>query len=369
MEKKFTRFELYELVWSEPMVALARRYLISDTGLRKLCRRMEIPIPNIGHWQNVQHGKTRKRKPLIVNLLVNQEVTLKLRVQGSGGVTGVESPLTILHHQILADKTLPLTVPDKLVSKDTLILNVKRDLAEKRYRTSGSLVSSSADYLDISVSHKNLKRALIFMSALIRILKLRGHSIEVKKSETFAIVEGQQIKLTLREKTKRVEGVETWQPGAYLPMGILSLQMKQSYHVMEAKDGKVLLENQLAKILAKLELKGREARLEAEHYKKLIEEREAKEKLEKERKHRQAKELEDFKTLIQKAERWKKAQLVREFINELKMTAKASDPWLEWAMGKCDWYDPLIESEDSTLVTIDRDSIFLKKEQLSFTNW
>jgi hypothetical protein len=34
-----TREELYEDVWSQPMLTLARRYGMSDRGLAKLCSR------------------------------------------------------------------------------------------------------------------------------------------------------------------------------------------------------------------------------------------------------------------------------------------------------------------------------------------
>ena len=45
MEKQiFTRAELYEMVWSEPMRTIAGRYKISDVGLRKICVRKNIPV-------------------------------------------------------------------------------------------------------------------------------------------------------------------------------------------------------------------------------------------------------------------------------------------------------------------------------------
>lgn len=38
-----TRNELYELVWSEPLLTLSKKYNISDNGLRKIWVRMNIP--------------------------------------------------------------------------------------------------------------------------------------------------------------------------------------------------------------------------------------------------------------------------------------------------------------------------------------
>ena len=57
MEKvTLTRKELYDLVWSEPLSRLAKKYKISDNGLRKICKRMNIPIPAMGHWQKIQNN-------------------------------------------------------------------------------------------------------------------------------------------------------------------------------------------------------------------------------------------------------------------------------------------------------------------------
>lgn len=52
----FTRKELYDLVWSEPMSQIARRHGISDRGMAKACVAASIPVPGVGHWAKIQHG-------------------------------------------------------------------------------------------------------------------------------------------------------------------------------------------------------------------------------------------------------------------------------------------------------------------------
>jgi hypothetical protein len=52
-----SRKELYDLVWSTPMTSLSRKYLISDNGLRKICKRLGIPMPKAGHWEKLRAGK------------------------------------------------------------------------------------------------------------------------------------------------------------------------------------------------------------------------------------------------------------------------------------------------------------------------
>lgn len=66
-QQNFTREELYQLVWSEPMLTLSKKYLISDSGLRKLCIRLDIPIPRAGHWQKLKFRKKVYNSPLPFN--------------------------------------------------------------------------------------------------------------------------------------------------------------------------------------------------------------------------------------------------------------------------------------------------------------
>lgn len=64
MTHHFTRQELYDLVWSEPMRFLAKRYEISDRGLAKACEKSNIPVPERGYWNKLQAGKKVVKEPL-----------------------------------------------------------------------------------------------------------------------------------------------------------------------------------------------------------------------------------------------------------------------------------------------------------------
>src|ERR1700683_3529356 len=77
----FTREELYELVWSHPLRFLATKYAISDNGLRKICKRMLIPIPNGGHWARLPANRMAPLK-LSRRYFGDQTVELEIRVPG-----------------------------------------------------------------------------------------------------------------------------------------------------------------------------------------------------------------------------------------------------------------------------------------------
>jgi hypothetical protein len=85
---RLTRRELYDLVWSESLLSLSKKYEISDVGLRKVCKRMNIPLPRLGYWQKLRTGRRislilQKNGLLVrISLKINCQIflhTLKLK--------------------------------------------------------------------------------------------------------------------------------------------------------------------------------------------------------------------------------------------------------------------------------------------------
>ncbi|MBY3513733.1 hypothetical protein HFN76_16065 [Rhizobium laguerreae] len=64
MSRIFSRQELYDLVWSTPILQLAERFGISDRGLAKTCERFHIAVPGRGYWAKIEAGQPATRTPL-----------------------------------------------------------------------------------------------------------------------------------------------------------------------------------------------------------------------------------------------------------------------------------------------------------------
>ncbi|PKA43241.1 hypothetical protein CWR43_14465 [Rhizobium sullae] len=64
MSRTFSRQELYDLVWSTPIVQLAERFGTSDRGLAKTCERFHIAVPGRGYWAKVDAGQPATKTPL-----------------------------------------------------------------------------------------------------------------------------------------------------------------------------------------------------------------------------------------------------------------------------------------------------------------
>lgn len=59
-----TREDLYARVWAKPVREVACDLHVSDVGLAKVCRRLNVPLPPRGHWAKLAAGQTVVTPPL-----------------------------------------------------------------------------------------------------------------------------------------------------------------------------------------------------------------------------------------------------------------------------------------------------------------
>jgi hypothetical protein len=65
---RYNRDEIYREIWSEPIQRVAKRYGLSDVGLAKVCRKLNIPRPGRGYWAKKAAGGTLPRQPPLPKL-------------------------------------------------------------------------------------------------------------------------------------------------------------------------------------------------------------------------------------------------------------------------------------------------------------
>lgn len=370
-EVKFTRQGLYDLVWSEPMSSIAKKYRNIDSDVKQVCRKLDIPLPNAGYWAIAQYGKSAVTRRPLPDFKGDQTIILKLREEKEMAETTDQISHAALQKEIELDKRLNLIVAERLSNPDKLIASVKEDLNKKEvWNKAEDIACSSGDELDIRVNPKNINRALRIMDTLIKALMARGHKFKINAGKTFLIIDGQEIVICLREKLKRViiKGTH-YDSSKKIASGILSIRMDESYRVKEWADGKKPLELHLASIIASLELKATKMTEEQVAWEKHRVEQAEKDRIAKELQERKDKELHDFKELLQKARRHDKAKMIRAYVDELERSAKARNTFteevrnmIEWSKQKADWYDPFIEAEDELLRDVDRkDLIFIRR--------
>ena len=367
-----TRQELYNLVWSKPMSKLALEYNLSDNGLRKICKKYEIPLPLLGHWQKIQYNKKVMIIPLPKDFKGEDSITLnKGETKENEGITNFSKLLK----EITDDTTLSFKVPDKLSNPDKLISEAKENLANKskeKYGIYRGITTTSNDIINISVAPKNCNRALRIMDKIIKLLKQRGHNVIVKYDNTYVVIREEEIKIRLRERLKRItipNAKYSWSSTDYIPTGILTFKVDEYPEKEFYDNNKQTLEEQIPKILTKLELVSKKIKRENEEREKWHQEYLKKKEIEDAIKKRHANEIENFKKLLQDSERWKKASDLRNFIKELESNAikenKLSEElsnWIKWSNDKADWFDPLVNKNDDLLTEKDKEEILSPKK-------
>jgi hypothetical protein len=88
------REELYEQVWSVPMIHLGKRYGMLGPELRKICVNLAIPIPERGHWAKLAagHKLPRPALPALVRLIKRDSELLPHRPASSQSAFKAHEP-------------------------------------------------------------------------------------------------------------------------------------------------------------------------------------------------------------------------------------------------------------------------------------
>jgi hypothetical protein len=354
------------MVWAESLSAIVKKYQLTYSELRKILAEMVIPIPENGYWSKLKFGKQVEIKPLPEDYTGKNEMELFEKEIGDKIVSETGNNSNSVHDE---GTNNPYIVPVKLTKPDILIVNTKEyfDAGERFYWRSGFRYPDRTDVLDIDTTQKTFPRALRIMDTLIKILRDRGHDIEIKYGKTNAMIYDQEIEIKLREKYRVVDEPRGKYDSRNLePTGILSFIIEPGhYHQKTINEGQELLEAKMETIVRKLEALGELKR--EEHIKNEEWHRQYQEKLriEKEIREHKEKEISDFKIMFQRAFRLHHSNILRGYISSAENKAKESGnlseeirTWLNWAKEKVDWYDPLINRIDDALDDYDKTDVF-----------
>jgi hypothetical protein len=59
-----SRQELYEMVWSMPMIKVGEQFKVSGSYMARVCSALRVPRPERGHWAKLAVGKAPVKPPL-----------------------------------------------------------------------------------------------------------------------------------------------------------------------------------------------------------------------------------------------------------------------------------------------------------------
>ncbi len=365
MEKRclIKRNDLYNQVWSTPMTLLAKEYGISDVGLAKICKKLNIPKPFSGYWRLKETGKHVEipRLPLLKDgepdsyeLVIDEEHyaeqnKIRKRIEESN------------HPQII--KRLKITVKNKLVEPDPIVQKTKYILIQQNYPD--HLTKKRHNILDIVVTKKYLGRALNIFDAFIKALRSINQSVEIDQSDhfTYVVLNKQKIRIRLIEIRKQIIrhtnklDQYSYTPHEYQYTGRLSLQVYDPYKYPKSKSlsindmDDIPIEQNLKHFISKLfevSIKGniederqQERQKIYEEERRVLEEKRIKEQIDKE----------NFQKLIEDANKWQQSQIIYSYIeavnsycNSLNISYENDNgiiDWITWAKEKADFLNPI----------------------------
>ncbi len=367
---KLTRKELYDLVWSEPMTTICKKFGISDNGLRKHCKLMNIPTPHNGYWAKLQYGKEVKKTPLPNDYEgKKQDVNLK-EIDPSEAIVKIEKPVnmqTLREQEISEGDMSCFIVPEVLYAKDPIIIDTKEKLRigrdeDNTYLKNNPYKSKIKETLNIYVDTKSIDRALCIFSTVIKALRARGHNIKINNNETYAIIAEEEIKINITERRKIIPDNKL-RATAYC--GELHFNITYGYSKLSYGDTACTkLEDKIVTIIAKLELIAEDIKEERIREEQKRIEREEEKRRQREFDEKKKTELKNFQALFTMAERLYKANIIRDYISayEKHLIERGIEDGtilseLEWAKEKADWLDPFISKPDKYLDYYNKESI------------
>ena len=365
---KISRQELYNLVWAEPMITVCKRFGLTDNGLRKQCKSMDIPTPPIGYWSKLKHGKKTEIIPLPKESASNKQSTDLTEKEIT--LPPPMSRNAIRESEIRSGDTSIFVVPEVLYAKDPVIIDTKekfRHESENDYLKKNPFKVKTGPALNISVSEKSIDRSLSIFETIIKGLRFRGWGIKVKDNLTYAVINSEEIHIDLTERLKQVPNTEdTYSKYMKVFSGELHFNIFYGYRNKDTfKDtSQTKLEDKIIPIIANLEIRAekiKEERIESERQ-RLI--RENEERLREEFKQKKKAEKKEFKSLFLMAERLHKTHILRQYISTFEefvsrdgeITEEIATK-IEWAKAKADWLDPFVSKEDQYLDSYDKDEI------------
>lgn len=357
----FSREQLYKMVWDESIASLSRNYNISTNDLRRVCASMNIPLPDMGYWSKKQFGKEGSMKPLTENHTGQLEISISPRVEGDTNQELSLSPLIILQREIESDSGIDLQVKSTLVSPDLLIRNSEVALIKQaKTAKEGELLYAGSDNLNIIVTRSLINRTLCLMDCFVKAMRHRGYDFKINNQQSYIVLDEIEVEMTLRETRTKIVSNDKWGLTQYEPTGRLSIQFGKLFETVSCTDGKVLIEEQLSKVIAKLELLKERLKVKEEESRRWRIAYEEKRRIEMEAENRKKMETGLFRQMLEDSNLWKQAHLLREYIDYIETKATKEGKlegevveWIDWARKKADWLDPLTESHDEMLKQVE----------------
>lgn len=372
-----SREELYDLVWAQPMRTLAKRFQLSDVGLKKVCTKHRIPVPPRGHWQRLQAGKVSKRTPLPA---INKAPRISFVLAPEGEPTNEPMQPDLAKE---AERDFPpVTVSETLNRPHAVTRRMQQELKPRRTDDYGAIHCIEPETFSVRIHPSSTDRVLRIADALLKASSERGFVLQAgKKGGRFGTslqiaVEGELFQISIEERMRRESHKLTEEELArrrrgipvysrtydYVPTGELTLKIEPCYGSGLQSTWKDTrhqrIEDRLSEVMISLRRHSALRKEERDKAQRKAARFEQEMQRRAELRARVEAERQAIAKLEQDAESWHRAERIRAYVSAVKpgqagvLTAEQSE-WVRWARACADRLDPLVASPPSLLDTPD----------------
>lgn len=395
------REELYGQVWSMPLSQLCEKYGLSDNGLRKVCKRLNVPVPARGYWAKVEAGhKVRKTAlPSVAEQSSTQiwrQAKREKTVADEGDVAWLKERVAFeadaAHAiEVVASRKRwhPAIAPlHEFLDQEAREIEASRKAQERYdawpesrkqresgpdrmawlwYERAGQLLPTTHHATVARLSLDQYRRGLAILNAVAVAATKRGFEVkhDEKKGRVMLVGHGGKLELRMSEATEQETRKVKRYDGKFederlrVPTGRLRIFVERGYGKvwtceerveapLEAKLNALFVGVWKQVVLCRQKTRDEEARARREAV--LTAERAEVERRAWEEERRAAAERARRSQLVAEAKRWRRAADIRAYVGAVQAQAEGQGgaavsritKWAGWALAVADEVDPLV---------------------------
>ncbi|RVQ55875.1 hypothetical protein [Sinorhizobium meliloti] len=187
------------------MNKLAVELGLSDQGLAKACRRYDIPVPPLGYWQKLAHGKAIDRPPL-ESVRFDENVI----VQVPPGVKMRPKPIKPEITKASRSASEPEAEPkaEKAEKPHPMLIKIRKAFDRSKKPSEFAYVNVSP--FKIRASPLEAERVLSLISSVVAAAPFESWEFKPSKDGDWELLaSGERVEISLTENTKNVPHVAT----------------------------------------------------------------------------------------------------------------------------------------------------------------
>ncbi|CAN5505302.1 hypothetical protein BH10PSE11_BH10PSE11_13420 [soil metagenome] len=204
-----TRDHLYAMIWDKPVIHVAKRFGISDVALRKICKKHDIPLPPLGYWAKLQHGKRVIKTPLpelsesvLETVHLAERPVAELPEQVTAARKAAQETELAADARIIVPTERPAKLHPTAAAADRSLKKAKPD-------QEGFVTLSGSSFVETRVGPKSIERAVLLIDAFIKAIVNRGHHVENDTEGLRLIVVDEVFRVRISENRDRKPHVPT----------------------------------------------------------------------------------------------------------------------------------------------------------------